>query len=85
MEGVPYLLPVGQDGVLDQGCVSEGWRKGEMKRQIIVTIDCEEKYCGDCDLCGPFDHDCWAFNVNLHIVPKGLRRCPACLKAEVKR
>lgn len=56
-----------------------------MKRQIVVTIDCEEKYCGKCECFGNFSNCCYPFDAVLRIGREGYLRCPACKRAEVKK
>lgn len=55
-----------------------------MKRRIIVEIDCEEKYCGECMMYACSDNYCPAFEKDLRYGPDGYLRCPACRRAEMK-
>jgi hypothetical protein len=54
-----------------------------MTHQIVVTIDAEEKTCGDCK----HRWECVCELFEKHLGWKsigGYRRCPACRRAEVK-
>jgi hypothetical protein len=56
-----------------------------MKRKVVVTIDCDDKYCEGCNIYRTFSDYCPAFNSTLRTGSYGFIRTPRCKRAEVKK
>jgi hypothetical protein len=55
-----------------------------VNRQIVVTIDCEDRECGNCE---KRMGKVWCDEYRKFLRPAkgcGFYRCPACLRGEVK-